>query len=73
MLVADHLEAAAGDRLERTAQDPRGVTIADFVRVQSFDRGDAATLRRLIEVPALPPKWRERFLSQLQAVPGAET
>jgi MOSC domain-containing protein YiiM len=63
---------AARDGVEIVARDAGRVSISEFVRVQAFDKADVAALRRLIDAPALPEKWRERFARQLQAaVSGA--
>ena len=61
---------AAGDGVRVLARDPGAASVSDFVRVYGFDRGDAATLQRLIAVAALPAKWRDRFERQLATVSG---
>ncbi len=58
-------EVAAGDGLELIGRDGGGVTVADVVRLYAHERGDVETLRRAVNVEALPESWREHFRQQL--------
>lgn len=58
-------EVAAGDRVELLARDGHNVTVADITRLYSRGRKDFDTMRRAVEVEALPESWREHFLQQL--------
>jgi len=42
------------------------VAVAEFTRLYAFDRGDTATLRRVLEVAALPESWVQHFTALLQ-------
>jgi MOSC domain-containing protein YiiM len=59
-------EVGAGDEVELIERDPRGVTIADVVRLYVRDRDDVETMRRAVEVEALPDGWREEFLQRIE-------
>jgi MOSC domain-containing protein YiiM len=61
---------AAGDTIEVLSRDRNGVSVADFVRVYASDTDDVATMLRLMEVAALPAKWRERFERRLANLPA---
>ena len=58
-------EVGAGDAIELTRQDERGMTVTDIVRLYVADDPDPAQLRRASEVAALPESWREHFLEKL--------
>ncbi|MBV9956909.1 MAG: MOSC domain-containing protein [Acidobacteria bacterium] len=59
-------EVGAGDEVKALARASHGVTIADIVRLYAFDKRDAETLRRALEVEALPESWKEYFREQLK-------
>lgn len=59
-------EIRAGDEIRLVSRDHNNVTVADMVRVFAFDKNDLETLRRIMEVPALPESWREHFRHQLE-------
>lgn len=58
-------EVASGDSVELLARDKNNVTVADITRLYSRDRGDFDTMRRAVEVEALPDSWRQHFRQQL--------
>lgn len=58
-------EVSAGDKVELLARDENNVTVADITRLYSRDREDFDTMRRAIEVEALPDGWRQHFMQQL--------
>lgn len=58
-------EVAAGDKVELLARDKNNVTVADITRLYSRDREDFDTMRRAVEVEALPEAWRQHFRQQL--------
>ena len=62
-------EVGVGDEVELVERDPRGVTIADVVRLYVRDRDDVETMRRAVQVEALPDGWRKEFLERIE---GAE-
>jgi MOSC domain-containing protein YiiM len=59
-------EVGVGDEVELVERDPRGVTIADVVRLYARDRDDVETMRRAVQVEALPDGWREEFLERIE-------
>lgn len=63
--VAREGEVAAGDEVELLARDENNVTVADITRLYSRDREDFDTMRRAVEVEALPDSWRQHFKQQL--------
>jgi MOSC domain-containing protein YiiM len=52
---------AAGDRIETLARHPARIPVAEITRVFASDRGDLATLERLVALDALPDDWRAYF------------
>jgi MOSC domain-containing protein YiiM len=56
----------AGDPIEQIYRDKHGVTVADITRVFAFEKDDLKTLRRAVQVDALPEKWRRRFQHQIE-------
>jgi MOSC domain-containing protein YiiM len=63
-------DVAAGDPVEVLGRDPHGVTVADVVQLYVRDKRNVATLRRAIEVAALPEGWRRQFKEQLARAAG---
>lgn len=58
-------EVAAGDEVEPLGRDKHNVTVADITRLYSRGREDFETMRRAVEVEALPESWRQHFRQQL--------
>ncbi|HJZ79425.1 MAG TPA: MOSC domain-containing protein [Pyrinomonadaceae bacterium] len=58
-------QVTAGDELKLVSRDANNITIADIVRLYAFAKDDFATMRRAIEVPALPESWRAYFEKRL--------
>jgi len=58
----------AGDAMERTSEDPNGVTVVDVVRLYLQRKGesDPELLRRALAVEALAEGWREHFRKRLR-------
>jgi MOSC domain-containing protein YiiM len=63
-------EVGAGDEVELIAREPRGVTVADVVRLYVRDRDDVETMRRAVAVEALPQGWRDEFLERIEKAEG---
>src|SRR4051794_16414210 len=59
-------ELAAGDSLERVAEEENRVTVADIVALYVADAPDQKLLSRAITVSALPESWREYFRERLR-------
>jgi MOSC domain-containing protein YiiM len=58
-------EVTAGDSIEFSARDERGVTVADVVNLYTTDAKNQDLLRRASELPALPAGWRDYFRKRL--------
>ena len=60
-------EVAAGDAMERVAEDPRRVTVVDIVRLYLDRDGEIGRdlLERATQIEALPQSWREHLLRRL--------
>jgi MOSC domain-containing protein YiiM len=61
---------SAGDALELIGRDRQEISIADIVRLYAFDKDDLKTMRRAIEVEALPENWKGYFQHQLEKRSG---
>ena len=61
-------EIGAGDAMERTYEDPNGVTVVDVIRLYLQRKGesDPELLRRVLAVEALAEGWREHFQKRLR-------
>lgn len=71
--VAREGEVAAGDGIELVEREERRVSIADIVRIYARERMDIETMRRAVEVEALPDVWREEFLERIAKLSGRQT
>jgi MOSC domain-containing protein YiiM len=62
--VVEEGPVAAGDKIERIAEDANGIAVSDINRL--FNNGtDRALLQRVTQLEALPLDWREHFAEQL--------
>jgi MOSC domain-containing protein YiiM len=59
-------EVGAGDTIELLGRDPHNITIADITRLYATDKHDLETLRRALDVPALPQSWKDYFRQRLE-------
>ncbi len=59
-------EVKAGDTIDLLSQDEHGITVADITRLYAFERDDLTTLRRVVQVEALPESWRGYFQHQIE-------
>ena len=57
---------AAGDVLELIGRRQQEISVADITRLYAFEKGDVKSLRRAIEVEALPESWKGYFRHQLE-------
>ena len=62
---------AAGDRVHTLARHPARIPVAEVTRVWASDRGDVATIERLVALDSLPEDWRRHFAERLTSVAGA--
>ena len=58
-------EVAAGDSINPLGQDEHGIKVADITRLYTRDKNDLATMRRALEVEALPQGWRDYFRQKM--------
>jgi MOSC domain-containing protein YiiM len=61
-------EVGAGDGIKRIAQDPNAVPVSEITRLyitKRFDKEDIASLRRALQVAALPDDWKDYFRERL--------
>ena len=56
----------AGDTIELIGREQQEISVADITRLYAFEKEDLETLRRVIEVEALPENWKGYFQHQLQ-------
>src|SRR5262245_19775667 len=63
--VAKEGEVAAGDEIELLERHPAGVPVSEITRLFVRDREDAAAVRRVLAVDALPADWRPFFEQRL--------
>jgi MOSC domain-containing protein YiiM len=61
----------SGDEIKLICRDKNDVTVKDIVRLVSGG-GDEATIRRAIQIKALPPAWRQEFLDYLGESDGTQ-
>jgi MOSC domain-containing protein YiiM len=59
-----------GDSVELIGREQQEISVADIVRLYAFDKDDLKTIRRAIEVKALPESWKGYFQHQLDKQTG---
>jgi MOSC domain-containing protein YiiM len=62
-------EVGADDEIKVTARDPNGVPVSEIVRLYSekrYGEAELISLRRALQVAALPDSWREYFRKRLE-------
>jgi len=55
----------AGDAVELIGRGQQEISVADITRLYAFEKDDLKSLRRAIEVEALPENWKGYFQHQL--------
>jgi MOSC domain-containing protein YiiM len=55
----------AGDAVELIGREQQKISVADITRLYAFEKDDLKSLRRAIEVEALPENWKGYFRHQL--------
>jgi MOSC domain-containing protein YiiM len=58
-------EATAGDPIEFTGRSDHDVTVADIAALNTHDADNQTLLRRAVELPGLPERWRDKFRKRL--------
>ena len=56
----------AGDTVELIRREQEEISVADITRLYAFDKDDLKSLRRAIQVEALPESWKGYFQHQLE-------
>jgi MOSC domain-containing protein YiiM len=54
-----------GDAVELIGREQQEISVADITRLYAFEKNDLKSLRRAIEVEALPDNWKGYFQHQL--------
>ena len=55
-----------GNVLELIGREQEAISVADVTRLYGFEKDDVKTLRRALEVEALPQSWKDFFQHQLE-------
>jgi len=66
--VAREGEVGAGDDIKQIARDPNAVPVSEITRLyitKRFNNEDVGTLRRTLQVAALPESWKDYFRARL--------
>ncbi len=69
LAVAREGEVGSGDEIMRIAQDANSVPVSEITRLYAEKRygdTDAASVRRALQVAALPETWKEYFRERLE-------
>jgi MOSC domain-containing protein YiiM len=64
--VREQGEVGTGDAIQLLGRDTHQITVADITRMYLRDTGDLETMRRALQVEALPEGWRSYFAEQLE-------
>jgi MOSC domain-containing protein YiiM len=56
----------AGDAIEFVGREQQAISVAHITRLYAFQRDDLETMRRAIEVEALPENWKGYFQHQIE-------
>ena len=59
-----------GDAIKLIAQEQHEISVADITRLYAFEKDDLKSLRRAIEVEALPENWKGYFQHRLEKQTG---
>jgi MOSC domain-containing protein YiiM len=66
LAVLQEGEIAAADDITVVGRDEHAVTVADITRLYVRDKDDVGTLRRAVQVEALPESWRGYFQKRIE-------
>ena len=61
-------DVGAGDAIEPTMRDEHNITVSDITRLYAHEKRDLETMRRAVEVQALPEGWRAYFQEKIEKV-----
>ena len=62
-------QVAAGDEIKLVAREPHAVPVSEITRLyvaKRFSEADVATVRRALQVAALPESWKEYFHERVE-------
>ena len=59
-------EVGTGDGIELVSRDEHNITVADITRLYVREKDDVGTLRRAVQVTALPQSWRVYFGKRIE-------
>lgn len=71
LAVTSEGEVGAGDEIKTIARDPNAVPVSEITRLyiaKRYGEEDAASVRRALQVAALPESWKEYFRERLEKV-----
>jgi MOSC domain-containing protein YiiM len=57
---------SVGDTIKLMGRSQQGISVADITRLYAFQKDDLETLRRAVEVEALPENWKGYFRHQIE-------
>ena len=63
-------EVGAGDEIAMLSRDPNGVTVSEITRLyvaKAYEPDAVASVRRALQVDALPESWKDYFRERLSA------
>jgi MOSC domain-containing protein YiiM len=66
-------EVGAGDEIKLISQDPNRVPVSEITRLyadKKYRNSDVTSLRRALQVAALPEEWKDYFRERLQRMNG---
>jgi MOSC domain-containing protein YiiM len=69
LAVTHEGEVGAGDEIKVVTRDPNSVRVSEITRLyiaKRYDTDDVISLRRALQVAALPESWKEYFRERLQ-------
>jgi len=69
--VALEGEVGSGDEIKAIARDPNRVPVSEITRLYAEKRygdSDVASVRRALQVGALPEAWKEYFRERLERI-----
>jgi MOSC domain-containing protein YiiM len=61
----------AGDKFEPLAKDPNAVPVSEITRLyiaKRYDEDDTKSIRRALQVAALPESWKGYFRERLRRI-----
>jgi MOSC domain-containing protein YiiM len=63
-------KVGAGDAIELVGREQQAISVAAVTRLYAFQKDDFETLRRAVEVEALPENWKGYFRHQIEKQAG---